>query len=81
MVLLKNLIVLGQGAPNQLKDGRQSTCVCAWSLDTNEFVRIYPVPLWMFRRWNMFDVEVEKSSSDHRENTYLNSTLTCLTNL
>lgn len=70
MVLLNNLVVLGQGAPNQLKDGRQSTCICAWSLDNNEFVRIYPVPLGWFRKWDMFDVEVEKNKRDHRENTW-----------
>lgn len=70
MVLLKNLVVLGQGAPNQLKDGRQSTCICAWSLDDKTFIRIYPLPVGWLRRWNVFDVEVEKSSTDHRENTW-----------
>lgn len=70
MVLLKNLVVLGQGAPNQLKDGRQSTCVCAWSFDLNDFIRIYPVPVGWFRRWNQFDVQVEKTDTDHRENTW-----------
>jgi len=70
MVLLRNLVVLGQGAPNQLQDGRQSTCICAWSLVTKEFVRIYPVPLGWFRKWNMFEVEVEKNPRDHRENTW-----------
>ena len=70
MVLLKNLVVIGQGAPNQLRDGRQSICICAWSLDNNHFVRIYPVPLGWFRKWDIFDVEAEKSSTDHRENTW-----------
>src|SRR3989344_3874636 len=70
MALLKNLVVLGQGAPNQLKDGRQSTCICAWSLDDNNFVRIYPVHLKLFRRWDLFDAEVENSPTDHRENTW-----------
>lgn len=70
MVLLKNLVVLGQGAPNQLKDGRQSTCICSWSLDDKCFIRIYPVPLGWLRKWDIFDVEVEKSSTDHRENTW-----------
>ena len=70
MVLLKNLVVIGQGAPNQLRDGRQSTCVCAWSFDKDEFIRIYPVPLGWFRKWDFFEVEVEKNPSDHRENTW-----------
>lgn len=70
MVLLKNLVVLGQGAPNQLNDGRQSVCVCACNLDTLELIRIYPVPLGWLRKWDIFDVEVEKNSRDHRENTW-----------
>ena len=70
MVLLKNLVVIGQGAPNQLKDGRQSICVCAYSLDDKNLVRIYPVPLGWLRKWDIFDVEVEKSNTDHRENTW-----------
>jgi len=70
MVLLKNLVVLGQGAPNQLKDGRQSTCICSWSLDDKCFIRIYPVPLGWLRKWDMFDVEVEKNHRDYRENTW-----------
>jgi len=70
MVLLKNLVVVGQGAPNQLRDKRVSVCVCACNLDSKELVRIYPVPLGWFRRWDVFDVEVEKNPSDNREGTW-----------
>lgn len=70
MVYLTNLVSIGQGAPNQLKDKRQATCVCAWSLDKKEFVRIYPVPLGWFRRWDVFDVEAEPNPQDNRENTW-----------
>lgn len=70
MVLLKNLVVVGQGAPNQLRDKRISVCVCACSLDSKELFRIYPVPPGWFRKWDIFDVEVEKNPSDHRENTW-----------
>ncbi len=70
MVLLKNLIVIGQGAPNQLKDGRQSVCVCACKLDSKELIRIYPVPIGWLRKWDIFDAEVEKNPRDHRENTW-----------
>ncbi len=70
MTKLNNLVVIGMGAPNQLKDGRQSVCVCAWSLDDKSFHRIYPVPLRWLRKWDLFDVEVEKNSQDHRENTW-----------
>lgn len=64
---LNNLVVIGMGAPNQLRDGRQSVCVSAWSLDNNSFHRIYPVPMGWLRKWDLFDVEVEKNPQDHRE--------------
>ena len=70
MVLLKSLVVIGQGAPNQLKDGRQSVCVCACKLDSKKMIRIYPVPMGWLRKWDIFDVEVEKNPRDHRENTW-----------
>ena len=70
MALLKNLVVVGQGAPNQLRDNRISVCVCAYSLDSKELIRIYPVPPGWFRKWDMFDVEVEKNPMDNRENTW-----------
>ncbi len=70
MPRLNNLVVIGMGAPNQLKDGRRSVCVCAWSLDNNCFHRVYPVPPKWFRKWDLFDVEVEKNPQDHRENTW-----------
>ncbi len=70
MVLLKDLVVIGQGAPNQLRDGRQSVCVCAYSLELKQLVRIYPVPIGWLRKWDMFDAEVENNPTDHRENTW-----------
>ena len=70
MVFLKNLVAIGLGAPNQLRDGRQSICVCACNPETKELLRIYPVPLGWIRKWDIFDVEVEKNPTDHRENTW-----------
>lgn len=70
MVLLKNLVVLGQGAPNQLKDKRVSVCVCAFNPITERLIRIYPVPPTLFRKWDIFDAEVEKNPRDHREGTW-----------
>ena len=50
MPLLKNMVVIAQGAPNQLRDKRVSKCVCAYNLDKKEFHRIYPVPTGWLRR-------------------------------
>jgi len=70
MVMLNDLVVIGIGAPNQLQDGRLSVCVCACNPSTKELLRIYPVPMGWFRKWDIFDVEVEKPTQDHRENTW-----------
>lgn len=42
---LKDMAVLGQGAPNQISKigGQQGRCLCLWS-DKTGFVRVYPVP-------------------------------------
>ncbi|MDD5148374.1 MAG: hypothetical protein PHH08_02820 [Candidatus ainarchaeum sp.] len=69
MIELKNLVVLGQGAPNSLRDGRISRCVCAYSKE-HGLVRLYPIPKALLRQWDVFDATVEANSQDHRENTW-----------
>lgn len=68
MIELKNLIVLGQGAPNQLNDGRYARCVCGYSKEYG-YVRIYPIPQQLLRLWDIFDIVVEKNPQDHRKNS------------
>ena len=66
---LKGLVVLGQGAPNSLRDGRISRCVCAYSKE-HGLARLYPIPKTLLRQWDVFDATVEPNSQDHRENTW-----------
>jgi len=66
---LKGLVVLGQGAPNSLRDGRISRCVCAYSKEQG-LARLYPIPKTLLRQWDVFDATVEPNSQDHRENTW-----------
>ncbi len=69
MIELKNMIVLGQGAPNSLRDGRISRCVCAYSKE-HGLARLYPIPKALLRQWDVFDATVEQNPQDHRENTW-----------
>ena len=69
MMELKNLIALGDGAPNVLRNGRISRCICAYSQDLG-LVRLYPVPNNKIRRWDIFDAVVEENRQDHRDNTW-----------
>ncbi len=68
---LKNMIVLGHGAPNQVKKVKdQGRCACIWSEKTG-FCRIYPIPHGYLYDWEIIDVEVRKPSNDGRENTFI----------
>lgn len=71
-IWLKDMIVLGHGAPNKTKKlkGAQSRCACIWSEKTG-YCRIYPVPYGHLHDWDMLDVEVNKPTDDGRENTYV----------
>jgi hypothetical protein len=68
---LKNLIVLGQGAPNKIKKihGRQGLCLCVWSKELG-LVRIYPVPYGYVHDWEIIDAQLRLSPTDHRENSF-----------
>jgi hypothetical protein len=68
---LKDMIVIGQGAPNKIKkiDGRQGRCVALWSEKTG-YCRIYPVPYGYLHDWDIIDVQVRKPHNDQRENSY-----------
>ncbi len=67
---LKNCVVIGQGAPNQLKDKRISKCIVLCELETKKLHRIYPVPMGWLRQWDVCEVCVEKNPTDHRKNTW-----------
>lgn len=68
---LRDMIVLGHGAPNTLKKlgGRQGRCVCLWSKEKG-YCRIYPVPYQFLSDWQIIDVKVIKSNTDNRKNSY-----------
>lgn len=69
---LKDMVVLGQGAPNQISKigGQQGRCLCLWS-DKTGFVRVYPVPHGYVHDWEIINVEVRKPTNDGRENSYV----------
>jgi len=69
---LKDMVVLGQGAPNQISKigGQQGRCLCLWS-DKTGFVRVYPVPHGYVYGWEIINVEVRKPTNDGRENSFV----------
>jgi hypothetical protein len=68
---LKNMIVLGHGAPNIVKKVKeQGRCACIWSEEMG-YCRIFPIPYGFLHDWEITDVEVRKPSNDGRENTFI----------
>lgn len=68
--VIEDLVILGRGAPDQMRDGRITICTAGWS-DRLGFVRVYPTrttsPL---RQWNVVRVTVERSPSDSRKESW-----------
>lgn len=69
---LRNMVVMGQGAPNSIRKigKQQGRCLCVWS-EEKGFCRVYPVPYGYVRDWEIIDVEVRKPNDDGRENSYV----------
>lgn len=67
---IDDLVILGRGAPDVLKDGRVAICVAGWSQSLG-FVRIYPTRLTSpLRQWNVVSVQVERNPSDSRKESW-----------
>lgn len=68
--ILKDLIVLGRAAPDEMKDGRQAVCVGGWS-DELGFIRLYPANIHTtLNRWKIIEVPVERNPKDVREESW-----------
>ena len=69
---LKDMIVLGHGAPNKIKklNNVQGRCASIWSEKTG-YCRIYPIPNGYLYDWEIIDVEVRRPNNDGRENTFI----------
>lgn len=60
------MIILGQAAPVELKDGRKSICTAGWSPNEG-MVRLYPVPTTTkARMWSNVEVPVTRNNQDVR---------------
>lgn len=67
---IDDLVILGRGAPDELKDGRVAVCVAGWSR-TLGFVRVYPTRLSSpLKQWSVVSVQVEKNPSDSRSESW-----------
>jgi hypothetical protein len=67
---IDDLIILGRGAPDVLRDGRVAICVAGWSPKLG-FIRIYPTRLTSpLQQWNIVSVKVEQNPTDSRPESW-----------
>lgn len=64
--ILKDVLILGQAAPVEIKGGRKSICTAGWSPHEG-MIRLYPVPTTTkARMWSQIEVPVVKNNQDVR---------------
>jgi hypothetical protein len=68
--VIEDLVILGRGAPDQIKDGRVTVCVAGYS-PTLGFVRIYPTKVTSpLKMWTIVSVPVERNPQDTRPESW-----------
>jgi len=71
------IVILAKGAPNRLKDGRETQCAIAVSPHLG-LIRIYPLHPFEnmdVKIWSVCDIEMEKHDKDTRDETYKPSSI------
>lgn len=69
-MIIDDLIVLGRGAPDRIKDGRITVCTAGYS-PKNGFIRIYPTRIdSKFKMWDIIRVPVTRNPKDTREESW-----------
>ena len=69
-MIIRDLIILGRGCPEKIKNGRITVCTAGYS-PTHGFIRIYPTRMDMpFKRWDIIKVPVEKNPRDTRRESW-----------
>jgi hypothetical protein len=69
-IVIDDLIVLGNAAPDEISDFRTTVCTAGFS-PTHGLIRIYPVPPWVkMHRWHRVRVPLERNPQDVRSESW-----------
>lgn len=69
-MIVNDLVILGRGAPDRMRDGRITVCTAGYS-PSKGFVRVYPTRLDSpCRMWNIVEVPLEKNPQDTRTESW-----------
>ena len=72
----KNILITVKAYPNPSKKYVETVCTAGIDLGENKWIRLYPVPYRdleiskKFKKYDIIEAEVEKSSRDHRPESY-----------
>lgn len=65
-MIIDDLIILGRGCPERIRNGRTTICTAGYS-PTHGFTRIFPTKIEMpLRQWSIVRVPVERNPKDTR---------------
>lgn len=69
-MIIEDMIILGKGCPDRIRNGRMTVCVAGFSPKLR-FLRIYPTRTdASFSRWDIINVEAEKNPQDNRNESW-----------
>jgi hypothetical protein len=69
---LKDVVILGRAAPEEISNRGRVTCTGAWS-ENRGFIRIYPIHSEdneLFHRWDIVDLNVKRNPQDTRAESW-----------
>jgi hypothetical protein len=68
--MIDDLIILGRGCPERIRNGRTTVCTAGYS-HTYGFMRIFPTKIGMpLKRWSIVEVPVERNPKDTRAESW-----------
>ncbi len=69
-MIISDLVVLGRGCPDKMRDGRVTVCTAGHSQSLG-FVRVYPTRIGSpLRQWNIVEVPVDRDPRDTRTESW-----------
>jgi hypothetical protein len=69
-IVVNDLIILGKGCPERIRNGRVTVCTAGYSTQLG-FIRIYPTKIGMpLHQWSIIKVPLERNPRDTRKESW-----------
>ncbi len=73
---IKRVLITVKTYPNPSKKYQETVCVAGIDIDSNKWIRLYPIPFRdldedkKFKKYNIIEVKANKSTDDHGPESY-----------